>query len=126
MLKHKPSLAKWICLKKLQARGTLILKTEGRYLKVITVTSVGGNQYVFDCRELESRYCTVFTVGLLGLHEALDKAAPFMKHPKDILLMSLDKKDNGLWKVIPKEQIEELEKGLKIKSSLKPRDFPGQ
>ena len=54
------------------------------------------------------------TVGLLGLHEALDKAAPFMKDPKDILLMSLDKEDKGLWKVIPKEQVEKLEKGLKI------------
>jgi hypothetical protein len=101
----------------------MILKTKGHYLKVITVTPVGGNQYVFDCRELESRHRTVFTVGLLGLHEALDKAAPFMKDSKDILLVSLDKEDNGLWKVIPKEQIEKLEKGLKIKSSLKLRDL---
>jgi hypothetical protein len=113
-------------LKKLQSKGTMILKTKGRYLKVITITPVGGNQYIFDCRELESRHRTVLTVGLLGLHEALDKAAPFMKDPKDILVMSLDKEDNGLWKVIPKEQVEKLEKGLKIKSSLKLGDFPRQ
>jgi hypothetical protein len=91
----------------------MILKTEGRYLKVITVTPVGGSQYVFDCRDLESRRSEVLTVGLLGLQEALDSAAPFMKHPKDILLMSLDKEDNGSWKVIPKEQVEKLEKGFK-------------
>ena len=99
---------------KLQIKGTMILKTKGRYLKVITVRPVGGNQYVFDCKELESGRSEVLTVGLLGLHEALDKAAPFMKDPKDILLMSLDKEDNGLYKVIPKEQVEKLEKGLKI------------
>jgi len=34
-------------------------------------------------------------VDLLGLQEALDKAAPFMKDPKDVLLMSLDKEDKG-------------------------------
>jgi hypothetical protein len=37
-----------------------------------------------------------------------------MKDPKDVLLMSLDKEDKRLWKVIPKEQVEELEKGSKI------------
>jgi len=101
-------------LKKLRSKGTFILKNKGRYFKVITVTPVGGNQYVFDCEELQSRRSEVLTVGLLGLDEALDKAAPFMKDPKDILLMSLDKEDNGLWKVIPKEQVEKLEKGLQI------------
>jgi hypothetical protein len=99
-------------LKRLQTRGTFILKTKGRYLKVIRVTPLGGNQYLFDCRELESGRSEVLAVGLLGLHEALHKAAPFMKNPQDILLMSLDKEDNGSWKVIPEEQIEKLEKGL--------------
>jgi hypothetical protein len=36
-----------------------------------------------------------------------------MKDPKDILLMSLDEQDKGLWKVMPKEQVEKLEKELK-------------
>jgi hypothetical protein len=100
-------------LKKLQSKGTMILKTKGRYLKVITVTPVGGNQYVFDCKDLKSKQSEVLTVGLLGLHEAMAKAALFMKQPKDILLMSLDKEDNGLWKVIPKEQVGKLEKEFK-------------
>jgi len=43
------------------------------------------------------------TVSLLGLRDALDKAAPFMKDPKDVLLMSLDEEDQGQWKVITKE-----------------------
>jgi hypothetical protein len=90
---------------KLQIKGTMILKSKGRYLKVITVRPVEDNQYVFDCKELGSRRSEVLTVGLLGLHEALDEAAPFMKDPKDVLLMSLDKEDKDLWKVIPKEQV---------------------
>lgn len=61
----------------LQIEGTMILKTKRRYFKVITVRPVGGNQSVFDCKEFESRRSEVLTVDLLGLHEALDKAAPF-------------------------------------------------
>jgi hypothetical protein len=99
---------------KVQMKGSMFLISKGRYLKVITVTAVGDNQYVFDCMELESRRREVLNVGLLGLHEALNKAAPFMKNPKDILLMSLDEPNKGMWKVIPKEQVEKLEKGLKI------------
>jgi hypothetical protein len=37
-----------------------------------------------------------------------------MKDPKNVLLMSLDKEGNGSWKVISKEQVEKLEKGLKV------------
>ena len=84
---------------------------------MITVRPVGGNQYVSDCKELGSRRSEVLTVDLLGLHEALDEAASFMKDPKDVLLMSLDKEDNGLWKVIPKEQVEKLEKGLETRAN---------
>ncbi len=98
----------------LQIKGTMILKTKGRYLKVITVRPVGGNRYVFDCKELGSKRSEVLAVDLLGLHEALDKAAPFMKDPKDVLLISLDEEDKGFWKVVPKEQVEKLEKSLKI------------
>jgi hypothetical protein len=74
----------------------MILKFRGLYLKVITITAVGGNQYVFDCKELGSGRSEVLTVDLLGLHEALNKAAPFMKHPKGILLMSLDEPNKGM------------------------------
>ena len=97
----------------LQIKGTMILKTKGRYLKVITVRSVGGSRYFFECKELGSRRSDVLKVDLLGAR-AIDKAAPFIKDPKDVLLMSLDKEDNGLWKVMPKEQVEKLERGLKI------------
>ncbi len=104
---------------KLQIKGTMILKTKGRYLKVITIRPVGGNRYVFDCKELGSMKSEVLAVDLLGLHEALDKAAPFVKDPKDVLLMSVDKEDKGLWKVIPKEQVEKLEKNIAAYTGVK-------
>ncbi len=98
---------------RLQIKGSMFLINKGQYLKVITIKAVGDNQYVFDCRELESRQPEVLKVGILGLHGALDKVAPFMKHSKDIMLMSLDEPNKGMWKVVPKEQIEKLEKELK-------------
>jgi len=39
-------------MKKLQTKGTFILKDKGRFFKVITVKPVGDNRYVFGCREL--------------------------------------------------------------------------
>ena len=81
-----------------QIKGTMILKTKRRYLKMVTVRPVGGNRYLFECEELGSRRSDVLKVDLLGLHEALDKAAPFMKDPKDVLLMSLDKEDRACGK----------------------------
>jgi hypothetical protein len=108
-------------MKKLPVKGSMILKFGGLYLKVITITPAGGNQYVFDCTKLESRHPMVLSVTLLGLHDALDKAAPFMKDPKDILLMSLDEQDQGQWKVIPEEQVEKLEKGTQDRLAISAR-----
>ena len=54
----------------------------------MTITPTVGNQYVFNCQELESKHPMALTVSLLGLHDALDKAAPFMKDSKDVLLIS--------------------------------------
>jgi hypothetical protein len=62
-------------VKKLLTKGSMILRFKGLYLKVTTITPAGGNEYVFDCMELESRHPMVLSVSLLGLHDALDKAA---------------------------------------------------
>ena len=97
-------------VKKLPIKGSMILKFGGLCLKVITITPSERNQYVFDCKELESRHPMILTVSLSGLHDALDKAAPFMKDPKDILFMSLDEEDQGQWKVIKKNKSKNLKK----------------
>jgi cellulose biosynthesis protein BcsQ len=46
---------------------------------------------------------------MLGMLEALDSAAKVMKDPKDILLIDLD--NQGKWKLMTKDQIDQLGKG---------------
>jgi len=95
-------------MKEFSTLGTFILKNKGCYLKVISVRPVGDNTYVFDCRQLDSRNSEVLTFRMLGLLETIDTATQHMKESKDILLMDLD--NNGLWKIIPKEHVEKLER----------------
>jgi len=95
-------------MKKLQTKGTFILKDKGRWFKVNTVRPVGDNSYVFDCRELVSKKSEVLTFRMLGLLDAMDAAARVMKDPKDILLMDLD--NQGKWKIITKGQIQKAAK----------------
>jgi len=63
------------CMRKLQVRGTFILKSKGRFFKVIDVRPAEDNRYFFDCRELQSRKSEVLTFRLLGLLEAMDTAS---------------------------------------------------
>ena len=93
-------------MKKLQTKGTFILKDKGRFFKVITVKPVGDNRYVFDCRELVSKKSEVLTFRMLGLLEAMDAAARVMTDPKDILLMDLD--NQGKWKILTKEEVDRI------------------
>jgi hypothetical protein len=95
-------------MKKLQTKGTFILKNKGRFFKVITVRPVGDNRYVFGCRELVSKKSEVLTFRMLGLLEAMDAAARVMKDPKDILLVDLD--NQGKWKIMTKDQIDKATK----------------
>ena len=95
-------------MKKLQTKGTFILKDKGRWFKVNTVRPVGDNSYVFDCRELDSKKSEVLTFRMLGLLDAMDAAARVMTDPKDILLMDLD--NQGKWKIITKGQIQKAAK----------------
>jgi len=93
-------------MKKLQVKGTFILKDKGRFFKVIAVRPVGDNRYVFDCRELVSKESEVLTFRMLGLLEALDAAARVMTNPKDILLMDLD--NQGKWKILSKDEVDRI------------------
>jgi len=95
-------------MKKLQTKGTFILKNKGRFFKVITVRPVGDNRYVFGCRELDSKKSEVLTFRMLGLLEAMDAAARVMRDPKDILLVDLD--DQGRWKILTKDQVDKATK----------------
>ena len=46
---------------------------------------------------------------MLGILEAMDKAASKLKDPKDILLIDLD--NQGKWKIMAKDQIDKALKG---------------
>lgn len=73
------------------------------FLKVLNAKHDGASSFAFECRDIETRQRQVVQCQLLGLFEALDSAAPFMKNPKDILLTDLD--NEGRWKVIPQVQV---------------------
>jgi hypothetical protein len=66
----------------------------------------GANSFAFECRDIETRQRQVLQCQLLGLFEALDSAAPFMKNPEDILLMDLD--NQGRWKIVTEAQVQKL------------------
>jgi hypothetical protein len=93
-------------MKKLQTKGTFILKNKGSFFKVITVRPVGDNKYVFDCRELVSKKSEVLTFRMLGLLEAMDVATRVMTDPKDILLVDLD--NQGKWKILSKDEVDRI------------------
>jgi len=95
-------------MSKFQLRGTFILKSKGRYYKVITVRPTGQSTYLFDCVELETKRSEVLTLRMHGLLEAVNIAFQYMNSPKDMLMMDLD--HGGAWKTVPKEQIEKMEK----------------
>lgn len=89
---------------KRKIKGTLILRRNGRFYKVITTRHTGGNWWIFECKDIESRQNRVFKCEMLGMFEALDSAASVMKDLKDILLIDLD--NQGRWKIMTKDQID--------------------
>jgi hypothetical protein len=72
-------------VKKLLVKASMILKFGGLYLKVITITPFGGNQYVFDCKELESKHPMILTVNVpdISLATLVDKKTN-MVHTSDL------------------------------------------
>jgi hypothetical protein len=90
-----------------RVKGTMILKREGRFFKVVTVRGT-GHRYVFECVDIDSKQRQVFTYEMLRLLEAFDAAASMMRDPKDILLVDLD--DQGKWKIMTKDQIDKATK----------------
>jgi hypothetical protein len=89
-------------------KGTLILKREKRFYKVVALRRTEGNWWTFECRDLKTRQGSSFRYEMLGMLEAMDAAYHVMKDPKDIMLIDLD--NQGKWKIIPKNQVDKLVK----------------
>ena len=84
----------------------MILRYSGRFYKVIKVKSRGDNSYTFECKDLDTKKSRILKLSLSGFLEAVDKALPAMKNPKDIFFLDLDNK--GEWKVVNEDQIRRL------------------
>lgn len=86
-----------------KTKGTMILRYSGRFYKVIKVRSSGDNNWTFECKDLDTKKNRTLTLDLSGFLEALDKALPAMKNPKDMFF--LDFHNQGQWKVVNEDQI---------------------
>ena len=89
-----------------KTEGTMILRCDGRFYKVLKLKSSGENSYTFECKDLDSKESKVFQYKMLGLLEALDRAVAVMKGPKDIFFLDLDR--NGEWKILNEDRLRKL------------------
>ncbi|MCJ7634454.1 hypothetical protein MUP77_18935 [Candidatus Bathyarchaeota archaeon] len=89
-----------------RTKGTMILRYNGRFYKVIKVRSRGDKNYIFECKDIDSKQSKTLKLSLSGFLEAVDKALPAMKSPKDFFFLDLDNK--GEWKVVNEDQIRRL------------------
>jgi hypothetical protein len=84
-------------------KGTMILRYEGRFYKVLKVRSRGDNSYTFECLDIDSKQSRILKVSLSGFLAAADKAFSVMKDPKGSFFLDLD--NQGKWKVVNENQI---------------------
>ena len=89
-----------------RTKGTMILRYKGCFYKIINVRSRGDNNWTFECKDLNTKQNQTLTLNLSGFLEALDKALPAMKNPKDVFFLDFD--NQGQWKVINEDQLKEL------------------
>jgi hypothetical protein len=90
-----------------KTKGTMILRYRSCFLKVIKVRSSGDNDWTFECRDLNTnKQDQTLRLNQSGFLEALDKALPAMKNPKDVFFLDLD--NNGKWSVTKESEIDKL------------------
>ncbi|MCJ7634296.1 hypothetical protein MUP77_18140 [Candidatus Bathyarchaeota archaeon] len=89
-----------------RTKGTMILRYSGRFYKIIKVRSRGDNNYTFECKDIDTKQSKTLKFSLSGFLEAVDKALPALKSPKDIFFLDLD--NEGKWKVVNEDQIRRL------------------
>ncbi len=89
-----------------QTKGTMILRYNGRFYKVIKVRNSGDNSYTFESVDVDSKQSRNLKFSLSGFLEAADKAFSVMKSPKDIFFLDLD--NEGKWKIVNEDEIRRL------------------
>jgi len=91
---------------KISTKGTMILRCGGRFYKVLKIRSRGGNNYSFECKDLDTREDKALEFNMSGLLDAADQAFEAMKTPKDVFFLDMD--NNGHWKVVNEDQLKKL------------------
>ena len=81
----------------------MILRFKGRFYKVLKLRSTGDNNYIFECKDLDTKESKILQYRMSGLFDAFDHAVAIMKSSKDIFFLDLDQ--NGEWKIVKEEQI---------------------
>ena len=89
-----------------RTKGTMILRSKGRFYKVLKLTSSGDNNYIFECKDLDTKESKVLQYRMSGLLEALDQAVGVLKNPKDVFFLDMD--HEGTWKIVREDQINKL------------------
>lgn len=89
-----------------KTKGTMILRSSGRFCKVLKLRSKGDNSCTFECKDLDTKQDKILQFAMSGLLEATDQAFKAMKSPKNIFFLDMD--DSGKWKVVNEDQIRRL------------------
>ncbi len=63
----------------------------------------GDGNFTFERADLQTKKREILKLKLSGYLEAMEKALPAMKSPKDIFYLDLDNK--GKWKVINEKEL---------------------
>ena len=86
-----------------RTKGTMVLRFKGRFYKVIRSRSQVDNNYIFECKDLDTKEDKTLHFNLSGFLEAADQAFKVMKSSKDIFFLDLDR--NGEWKVVNEDKL---------------------
>jgi hypothetical protein len=89
-----------------KTKGTMILRSGGRFYKVLKMGKCEKNAYLFECKDLRTRDDKVFQFRLSGFLEVVEHAFEIMKSPKDIFFLDLDR--DGEWKIVSEDQLKNL------------------
>ena len=89
-----------------KAKGTMILRHNGVFYKVLRIIGTGDNSYTFECIDLERKRAKTLKFHMTGILEAYEQARKHTKTPRDIFFLDIDR--NGDWEILTEEQLEKL------------------
>ena len=81
----------------------MILRSKGRFYKVLKLRSTKDNNYTFECKDLDTKEEKNLQFNLSSMLEAADTAFKTMKNPKDIFFLDLDR--DGKWKIVTEDKL---------------------